>query len=127
MDIYQVFDNLVEQPGNFKQNMEKLFENFENNLKPISLKRKIFYCVHNTEQRNCKRCRGKNICCHNKRKQYCRECGGSQICIHDKIKHSCKFCCNPSQLKRQICFKKNCNNRSCKKYEFYCKKCFLKV
>jgi len=31
MDIYQVFDNLVEQPGNFKENMEKLFENFENN------------------------------------------------------------------------------------------------
>ena len=37
MDIYQVFDNLVQQPGNFKQNMENLFENFENNLKAIKM------------------------------------------------------------------------------------------
>jgi len=138
ISIFDVFDGLVNEKGNFKKNMETLFINFENqnpvsnfntsknNSSKISKNSKKhckhgmskYYCricggnqlcIHNKSKNYCRDCGGSQFCKHGLRKSHCRDCGGSQLCVHDKRKYYCLIC-KGSQICAHGKFKRNCSD-----------------
>jgi len=91
--IFEVFDQLIHQPGDFHENMERLFtynEVVQQEFLQSCIKKKL--CCHGKRKIVCKYCGGSGLCCHFKRKDYCIDCKGSQICKHKKHKNKCPTC-----------------------------------
>ena len=138
MDIFEIFENLVK--FNYNENVDRLFENLNLNLNlNFQIKSKKYckpLCEHGKRKSYCKICEGSNLCKHDKRKSSCKLCEGSNLCKHGFDKHRClecgtKYSCHHNRLKYNCnicnniyCKSPKCSNRSAKKWDGYCPKCY---
>jgi hypothetical protein len=135
-DIFDIYNVLLKKDGDFQENMNNLFKNYEKdypiffeseqdnsitdsitNLKFCTTIKQGF-CEHNKRKGYCKDCGGSQICIHNKRKSYCKDCGTNIFCKHKINKYYCRECNG-----KYICFhnKKKQNCSICLKRPIYCK------
>jgi hypothetical protein len=80
-------------------------------------------CKHRRKSRLCEICSGFRQCEHRVRKYRCKICRRPNICKHNREKRSCFECYEGDDF---FCKSGICRNRSTKKWNGFCKKCYNK-